>query len=173
MNIFFLHIDPKTCVKLYVDRHVVKMILEYIQLLSSTHHILNLENPKKNTYIPRMKLTHKNHPCSIWTRKSLSNYLYLTKLTKELCLEYTFRYGKIHKCEADLENLSNNLPNIPDIGFTLPATAMPKIYSCNVENIDDVIESYRQYIFFEKCHIHAWKKRSIPEFIIEYKKIFE
>ena len=35
MNIFYLHNDPKVCAELHVDKHVVKMIVEYAQLLST------------------------------------------------------------------------------------------------------------------------------------------
>ena len=39
MNIFYLHNDPSTCAKMHVDKHCVKMILEYAQLLSTAHEI--------------------------------------------------------------------------------------------------------------------------------------
>ena len=35
MNIFMLHEDPEENVKLHCDKHVVKMILEYAQMLSN------------------------------------------------------------------------------------------------------------------------------------------
>jgi hypothetical protein len=96
MNIFFLHFDPKTCAQMHVDKHAVKMILESVQLLCSAHHL----HPNGED-LKLMKLTHKNHPSSIWTRESLSNYKWLLELTKELCKEYTYRYGKVHKCETE------------------------------------------------------------------------
>ncbi len=171
MNIFFLHIDPETCAKLHLDKHVVKMILESCQLLCSVHHVCN---ETKLNYIPPYKLTHKNHPSAIWTRTSLTNYKWLINLTKELCREYTYRYGKIHKCERDgyLTALENNLPDIPDIGFTVPLQAMPDIYKTDNADINGVIDSYRQYYYFEKRHIFSWKKREIPEFIKEYDEMF-
>lgn len=172
MNIFFLHYDPKKCVELYVDKHVIKMLLESVQILCSVHHMCN---EIEINFIPPYKLSHKNHPCCIWARKSLSNYIWLTKLTKELSNEYTYRYGKIHKCEKDgyIDSLIENKPNIPDIGFTTPSQAMPDMYKIETNNMDDVIEAYKHYYFFEKSNIHCWKKRDIPEFIIEFKKIFE
>ena len=173
MNIFFLDKNNKKCVKLYVNKHVVKMILEHLQLLCSVHHICNqdIEFPK---YTPPYKLTHKNHPCAKWIRNSLENYLYIIDLTKELCKEYTFRYNKIHKCEQYLKELEENLPSIPSIGFTLPALAMPDEYKYNNTKIlDDVVESYRQYYFFEKRHIFDWKNRPVPDFIKEYEDMFE
>jgi len=157
MNIFFLHLDTEECAKMHVDKHVVKMILEHTQLLCSVHHITHSE------YIPPYKLTHKNHPCSIWTRESLSNYKYLIKLTKELCKEYTYRYGKVHKCEQYIDLLNNNLPPIEDIGFTKPRQAMPNEYK-----EEDSIMAYRNYYFYGKQHIHTWKKRDSPEWLNDY-----
>ena len=97
-----------------------------------------------------MKLTHKNHPSAVWTRTSLSNYNWLLELTKELCKEYTFRYEKIHKCETEyLQTLEDNKPDIKDIGLTLPNQAMPDTYKIETNNIEDVVEAYRQYYFYE------------------------
>lgn len=41
MNIFFLDLDPKTCAQYHCDKHVVKMIVEYGQLLSTAHRVLD------------------------------------------------------------------------------------------------------------------------------------
>jgi hypothetical protein len=41
MNIFYLHNDPEECAKQHNDKHVVKMILEYAQLLSTAHRVLD------------------------------------------------------------------------------------------------------------------------------------
>jgi hypothetical protein len=162
MNIFFLHLDPIICAMMHVDKHVVKMILESCQLLCTTHHVVS------STYKPPYKLTHKNHPSTVWVRASKANYEYLVNLAKELCKEYTYRYGKIHKCQSYIEELGKNIPPIPDIGFTTPAQAMPDIYKSN-----DPVESYRAYYFFEKSNIHSWKKRNVPDWIIETKNMFE
>ena len=40
MNIFgYLDKDPKRCAEMHCDKHVVKMILEYAQLLSTAHRV--------------------------------------------------------------------------------------------------------------------------------------
>ena len=41
MNIFYLDKDTKTCAEMHVDKHVVKMIVEYAQLLSTAHRMLD------------------------------------------------------------------------------------------------------------------------------------
>ena len=41
MNIFYLDEDPVTCARMHVDKHVVKMIVEYAQLLSTAHRVVD------------------------------------------------------------------------------------------------------------------------------------
>ena len=156
MNIFFLDYDPKKCAQYHNDKHVVKMILETAQLLCGVHHTISNET----TNIP-YKLSHKNHPCAIWSRESLSNYLYLCDLGLELCKEYTYRYGKRHKSQEVIEWCITNLPNISDKDFTTPPKAMPDEYKVN-----DVIESYRNYYRGAKKDFAKWKNREIPEWFL-------
>ena len=155
MNIFFLDYDVKKCAQYHVDKHVVKMILETAQLLCGVHQIIG------TTDVP-YKLSHKNHPCSKWARKSLSNYLYLCELGLELCKEYTYRYGKRHKSQDVIEWCLINKPNIPDIGFTEPAKAMPDEYKAK-----SVVESYRNYYMGAKSGFAVWKNREKPEWFKE------
>jgi hypothetical protein len=103
------------------------------------------------------KLSHKNHPCAIWTRESLSNYLYLCELGLELCNEYTYRYGKRHKSLDVILWCIINRPNIPDKGLTEPAKAMPDEYK-----VKSVVESYRNYYRGAKNGFANWKMRETP-----------
>lgn len=151
MNIFFLDLDPVKNSKYHVNRHVTKMCVEYAQLLCGVHHIVGTQNE-----IP-YKLSHKNHPCAIWSRNSLSNYLYLCDFGLELCKEYTYRYGKRHKSQDIIEWCLVNKPNISDIGFTTPPKAMPDEYK-----VTDVIESYRNYYRGAKVDFAKWKNRETP-----------
>ena len=157
MNIFFLDMDVKKCAKYHVDKHVVKMILETAQLLCGVHHVTAHNTIHDTDQVP-YKLSHKNHPCSIWTRKSLSNYLYLSELGLVLCKEYTYRYGKRHKSQDVIEWCLSNKPNINDVGFTNPPKAIPDEYK-----VDDVIESYRNYYRGAKSGFAVWKNREVPE----------
>lgn len=176
MNIFVLDWDVKKCAEYHVDKHVVKMILETAQLLCGVHHMTPQVNPSSypssnpssnrpstvqvtdqvTDQVP-YKLSHKNHPCAIWARQSLSNYLYLCELGLELSKEYTYRYGKTHKSQSIIEWCLQNKPNIPDKGFTQPAKAMPDEYK-----VDDVVESYRNYYKGAKNSFASWKNREIP-----------
>jgi hypothetical protein len=153
MNIFLLDTDTRKCAQYHCDKHVVKMILETAQLLCGVHHMTD----QVTDQVP-YKLSHKNHPCAIWSRESLSNYLYLCDLGLELCKEYTYRYGKRHKSQDVIEWCITNKPNICDKEFTEPARAMPNEYK-----VDSVVESYRNYYIGEKSKIAVWKNRDIPE----------
>lgn len=155
MNIFFLDRDIKKCVEYHCDKHVTKMIVEYAQLLCSAHHM----TPQVTPQVP-YKLAHKNHPCSIWVRESLSNYLYLCELGLELSKEYTHRYGKRHKSQEVIEWCITNKVKICDKGFSDPPKGMPEEYK-----VLDCVESYRNYYREDKIRFAKWKNRSVPEWI--------
>jgi len=152
MNIFLLDWDVKKCAQYHCDKHVVKMILETAQLLCGVHHTIS-----PTDQIP-YKLSHKNHPCAIWARESVTNYLYLCELGLELCKEYTYRYGKRHKSQDVIEWCITNKAKISDKGLTRPALAMPDEYK-----VEDVIQSYRNYYNGAKSDFAVWKNREIPE----------
>lgn len=166
MNIFFLSLNPKEAARLHCDKHVVKMIIETAQLLYSSHWILNPEGLHENAY----KLAHKNHPCAIWVRNSISNYMWLASLGWWLCKEYQYRYGeqKVHKTEAHIVWLLNNPPKDICFGeFTNPSLAMPDEYKRQ-----DPIESYRLYYIESKLRqrgIVRYTRREWPEFLIHSK----
>ena len=90
MNIFYLSRDPVEAAQAQCDRHVVKMILETAQLLSTAHHELDGESPA-------YKATHKNHPSAVWVRSSLDHYEWTLYHLEALGREYERRYQKVHK----------------------------------------------------------------------------
>jgi hypothetical protein len=67
MNIFILDNDIKTCVQYHYDQHVLKMILESVQMLCT---VLN-----KKGFLTPYKSTHANHPCGLWAEASFDNFL--------------------------------------------------------------------------------------------------
>jgi len=152
INIFFLSLNTEKCAQYHCDKHVVKMILETAQILSSAHWMTGSEAP--------YRLTHKNHPCSIWARGSLKNYIWLCDLGKELCAEYTFRYDKIHKTQEVIQLLSENRPSLPVSKNTKFPRAMPEKY-----HHKNIVKSYRDYYIGEKFDILSYKKRGEPKWM--------
>lgn len=129
MNIFYVHSDPVICAQQHVDKHVVKMILEYAQLMSTAHRILDgvetvglskSGRKAKRWVLPDeredalYKASHINHPSAKWCRHSLANYQFLFKLWIELMREYHYRYGKsIHQCDLGNIYVSHQLISLP------------------------------------------------------------
>lgn len=169
MNIFILHLNPRICAQYHVDKHVHKLLLEAVQMLCTVWHVTD---PEHKLYTPPYKIAHKNHPCTIWVRKSLGNYNWLCQLGICLAEEYTYRYGKIHASEKHVRELVKHTPPIPSEGFTTPAQAMPDMYKD-----EDVVEAYRTYYFFDKQHILSWKGkingREKPDWIQEMYNLFD
>ena len=178
MNIFYLSEAQQTCAENHNDKHVVKMIIEYAQLLSTAHRVLDghefYDTTANGRKIKRWKLenefldnvlykaTHINHPSAIWVRQSDKNYDWLYGLYQTLMTEYTYRYGKVHACsklEIWLARIPNNIPQAP---FTEPTPAMPDKYKV----IGDSITSYKNYYIGDKQHIASWKKRTVPNWYV-------
>jgi hypothetical protein len=170
MNIFVLDRDAATAAKMMCDKHVVKMILESCQLLSTAHHVLdgdplhvNTGKRKYKTFVCTKKnickATMVNHPCTIWTRETRSNYLWLWKHAYALCKEYTRRYNKTHIMEHMLLNELYDVPvNIAKGPITPFAQAMPDAY-----RDQNAIVAYRKYYINEKSRFAKWKLNDVPE----------
>jgi len=155
MNIFVLDYDIKKCAEYHCDKHIVKMITETAQMLCSAYYYTNQEN------LSPYKLAHKHHPCTVWVRESLSNWLWLRDLGLALYEEYQHRYNnKDHKAGDVILGLE--VPNLPDNGLTNFALAMPLEYKNK-----DVTKAYRDYYIGDKQHILQYTKRDYPEWLKE------
>ena len=155
MNIFYLSENVKECAEWHVDKHCVKMILEYAQMLSTAHRVLDGDAyaDEKNLY----KLAHKNHPSTIWVRSSSLNYQYLFNLFCELCDEYTRRYEKIHMTDSKLRVALAMTPRaLTEVRseFTEPPQCMPE--ECKVSG--DSIQAYHNYYREHKKSFAKWYK---------------
>ena len=177
MNIFYLDHNPVQAARAHLDKHVVKMILEYAQLLSTAHRILDgtestvlseSGRKKKVWQLPDNRdsvlysCTHANHPSAVWVRQSESHYRWLFTLWIELMREYTYRYGKIHASARLIGELNKPPKNIKfGNGFAEPTPAMPEHYRV----AGDSIQSYKNYYLGDKRRMFSWKKRETPSWI--------
>lgn len=167
MNIFALAAHPCEAAALQCDKHVVKMILETAQMLSTAHRELGSVVSEELLY----KKTHVNHPSAVWIRKSEQNYRWAVAHFEALCDEYTFRYEKVHLSDKKLRQaFRNNQPTglSSKPGFSVPPQCMPDEYKVECESSRDwgaTIEAYRQYYAAEKSAIARYTKRATPSFI--------
>ena len=183
MNIFYLHHDPETCAQMHNDKHVVKMILEYAQLLSTAHRVLDgteqqaLSKSGRKQKVWQLpdarnqaiyKASHINHPSAKWVRHNISNYSWLFSMWVNLLREYTYRYDKVHSSERLVEHLVNIPKNIPhDNGWTAPWRAMPDEYKLNRNVENYTVESYRAYYLGEKVKMSRWTNRPMPQWFAD------
>jgi hypothetical protein len=182
MNIFYFNSNPVACAKQHCDKHTVKMIVEYAQLLSTAHRVLDgnkmiikKNNRKKTIYVLNDEdfedslytATHVNHPSNKWVRNSIQNYSWLLNMWIALCSEYTKRYGKIHKSSSLMTVLLNAPTNIPlDVPFSPPWRAMPDEFKKDKSEKDYCEKSYQAYFNNTKRHIAFWKTNEIPHWFI-------
>jgi hypothetical protein len=172
MNIFFLDRNPEVCAQMHCDKHVVKMIIEYAQLMSTAHRMLDgkqvvetvkgrklkrwmIDDPRNDVLY---KASHVNHPSAVWVRASASNYLWLYNMWSHLLREYTFRYGRRHETEKLFFALARQPNNISVSGWSDPPPAMPD--DCKIPK--DSLASYRNYYLLKKSHFAKWTKRNVP-----------
>jgi hypothetical protein len=174
VNIFYLAQDPEICAQMHLDKHVVKMVIEYAQLLCTAHRLLDGVSVIGQTVSGRKqqqwrmddyrdavlyKATHPNHPSAKWCRDSVENYVWLYRLFGYLCDEYTYRYDRIHMTDQKLRNVLSRVPdNAIDKPFVAPWRAMPE----EVKVGDDSLLSYRNYYVQNKASFAKWTKREVP-----------
>lgn len=146
MNIFILDTNPVIAAQMQCDKHVVKMCLETTQLLSTV---------AGGPYKP----THVNHPCTKWAGICIDNFNWLINHGIALCEEYTYRYGKVHKCEAIIKNIAFEPPVLIYYANPTPfAQCMPDVYKN-----DDPVVAYRNYYMSKMSTIDMrWTKRPMP-----------
>ena len=183
MNIFVLSKDPEQAAQYQCDKHVVKMIVESAQMLSTTHRMLDgiterrksksgktmvryWRHPDPHLEDTLYKAVHMNHPCTVWTRESASNYRWHYDHFVALCDEYSYRYGRVHRTDELLRNVLVRVPdNITDQGLTRFALAMKANPECIYE--ESPVLSYRLFYQTKKNRFKMdWTRRERPQWFI-------
>jgi Pyrimidine dimer DNA glycosylase len=172
MNLFILSTDPAKAAEAMMDKHIHKILLEAVQMLSTAVRVLEpelSESVANSIY----KLAHKNHPVTIWCRTSRANFIWTLDHIDALHAEWKYRYAhpesKIHKSYMVAQILRANIPadnlfpvsSIESSDTTPFALAMPVQYK---DPSGDAVASYRAYYMSpEKTRIAKWaKRRSAP-----------
>ncbi len=177
MNIFALDMDPKLAARAHFDKHVVKMVVETAQLLSTAWRETTVVGARYSIPAEAYKSTHRNHPCARWARQTAGNYLWLAALGKELCLEYTRRYGRVHKTEAVMDALRQvphsmrSLPTwVTPFALAMPEEFHPTWPAGKLPTQQEVIErhvgAYRDYYLTDKAHLLAYRNCEPPAWVL-------
>lgn len=160
MNIFLLDTDIKLSAQQHANKHVVKMRIEYAQILCTVHHLIG------SNEVP-YKPTHTGHPCVKWVLESISNYDLVLEMANELCKEMVYRFSTPEqKIIPVLRWLTGNKPDIPNKGLTKLKLAMPENCIINENrNLEESVLNYRNYYLKDKTHLFDWGKRGTPHWI--------
>ena len=159
MNICHLHHGPEICASYHCEKHVVKMILETGQMLSTAYH--RHCGIDEQLYKP----AYPKHPMTIWVGDSLGNYMWSMDLLGHLLNQYRLRYhNRIHKTGRILNNLiclNENIKDKFDVkNFTDPPLCMPD--DCKR---DCYIFSYRKYYKEYKSYFAKYTAVDTPDFM--------
>ena len=165
MNIFFLDLDPQKAAQAHCDAHVVKMILESAQLLSTAHRVL--DGPRGADHLGLYRATHINHGCARWVRDNSANYRWTWQLMVHLLLEFKYRYDH-HHSTGRLAYFLRYLPARIELGsINLPYLAMPD--DCKEIKTPGgflgCMMCYREYYLRYKRggKLGTWTRREPPE----------
>lgn len=187
MNIFALHWRQRKVARWHCDKHVVKMLLESVQLLYTAHWCITypeLRHCRGAIALARLQRTlavppemlqaptglngrhyrpcHTWHPCAKWTRATSGNYTWLARLAQELAREFRWRYGHEHACEKHANWLATHLPTgirmWPRQEF---AVAMDDVYKIS----GDPIVCYRHYYREGKAELLHYTRREPPHWL--------
>jgi hypothetical protein len=156
MNIFILDKNIEKCARYHCDQHVVKMILESVQMLCTA---LN-----KKGFATPYRSTHVKHPCVLWVEESYDNFAWLRNLALALNSEYRFRFEKDtdHRSIAVLREIESY--SFDRRGLTEFAQAMPDEYKVP----GDAVKAYRQFYTGEKLGFARWSRRNRPRWVDHY-----
>ena len=176
MNIFVLDKDPRVAARYHCDKHVIKMITESCQILSTARRLNRVDVPPYY-----YKNTHIHHPCVKWVAKSEYNLIWLAKLAFWLIWEYEYRYKpQTPKFEQAKKIVNHILYNIDlySIKGTLDiptrdllssmdpfALAMPDKYKST-----NAVLAYRLYYIQDKQHLFKWTGRNVPKWVTDPKR---
>jgi hypothetical protein len=184
MNIFFLYMCAVKAAQAQCDKHVVKMPLEVAQMLCAVWRKLHGQMTKTEARLKRRKidpnvaeaadrlglykLTHSNHPMTVWVGESMENFEWALQHGIALCAEWKRRWhsndAKEHGSSRIFTFMQENKQALKELfpkqGFTAPPQCMPDQYK--VEG--DAVAAYRAYYRGEKASFATWKFSNRPEF---------
>ncbi|WP_417763443.1 pyrimidine dimer DNA glycosylase/endonuclease V [Shewanella sp.] len=155
MNIFVLDENITQCAQYHCDQHVIKMILESVQLLCTA---LN-----KKGFVTPYKSTHTQHPCVLWVEASYDNFEWLVQLTDALNTEYRYRFDKVidHKSIAVLRQIAQL--EYARAGLTPFPQAMPEQFKV----AGNAVQAYRNFYIGDKRRFTKWTKRPLPQWFAD------
>ena len=161
MNVFILDHSLALSAQYHVDRHVVKMPTEALQICSSALY-LSRPNDYEAYKVLCTKPTHLNHPMVKWAAESMEAFAYVAEYGLAVAYEYTFRYSRTHATHTRLKFMREAVANKYSPNMLSAPLCIPEKYKLKTTA---QIDNYRNYYLHGKNHIHRWTTRDIPYWI--------
>ena len=183
MNLFYLHRDPVIAAQMHCDQHVVKMLVETAQMLSTAHRVLDGEKTKRPSKSGKRmvdywvhpdafkedvlyKACHVNHPSSVWIRESVEHYGWAKDLMNALADEFEYRYDKQHGTAKSVLPYLQLPPKSMKMtgGWAPPPQCMPDEIK---RPTSQTVLAYRDFYITEKSKFAKWNKtRKSPDWYL-------
>lgn len=166
MNIFFVHANPVVAAQSLCDKHISKMILESGQMLCSAlrrHGATDSIMPLTLTSGKPWRGGFPNHPSTLWTGDTRSNYAWLISHAMELCNQFNIRFGKTHGCLPAIQTFASFTHYIPDGSLTPFARAVSaSVYPDLGDTIlwPDTVLAYQEFYRRDKRLFAKWDRGS-------------
>lgn len=144
MNIFILDENPVLAAKMHCDQHVVKMILESAQILSTV--VRQQRGDEVAEELQLYNTTHKNHPCTKWAASAAANVDWLYTLVAALDYQFFKKTGKHHASKAVATRAASSM--IDDCGFLDSWNHHTPFIVCApypMSHMLDPVAAYREY----------------------------
>lgn len=154
MNLFIFHEDTKQSARYFFEKdpkRARKQIVEATQMIAIAADQIGLPQLRKSNGDFYKTTGHRTHPCTLWVRESLQNFMFTVSYTLDLCTEYAKRSEKPHACHVTLINwlklcsgwLSKHTLDLPKAE---PRFFGDQAYMHKVSECKTVYEKYRVYL---------------------------
>jgi len=169
MNIFAIENDVQGNIDWYQSAlshdnfRVNKMIIESCQMLSTNAQLMGETT--------RYRMSFQNHPSTIWSRESSTNFRDLVTLAKSLRDEFCRRYNRDkHGCDDVIEQMQTLIttPSFVNRFSQHTPTQLPLCMPDEYKTAS-VVESYRNY-FANKPNLRYFVGQ-VPEWVSQYRTV--
>lgn len=117
MNIFATSEDPHECALYLDDKRVGKLLMEANQMLSLAVKIHYRGDPVFLGVGPgqlTQGFAHRNHPVSVWARRTRGNFEWLADHARALSIEFSKRFNRRHESSYRTDYILRFAGDIPD-----------------------------------------------------------
>lgn len=178
MNIFLVDKNPQICAQALCDLRLNKMILETGQMLCTAYRHWFPELAQQPEVADLLyRVTHYNHPCNVWLRQDIYNYVWLVEYFLCLELERVYRTGKSHltfqKLYVMLDSPIDDMEVTHDLAFNFDCSNIYEvpIFTGHRFPGEGVFGNYKQCLvnkWLNDKRKPTWTKCGKPEFAKPY-----